>query len=325
MPDDFLEHYGVKGMKWGIRHDAPNSHTKSRHRMNLEERYIKKGFGKSDAEQAASKRLRTEKIIAGIGATTVAAALAYMAYNKYSQEFIDKTLTKDIKFTTITTEHIRNPFVKNVMSEQSKKDADLLGLTPKDFLNRQRFYASYKDRDTRKYLSEIGQNYLKGTASNPGKAYFTKVTTSGLKDIKIASRSKAEKVFSSLYKNDESFRNAVDSSLFRVSMDKGITNKQFKLLQKAREDLKQGRMGRRAYDAFNVALIDKHDSFRPSTQKFYDALKKHGYSAIADLNDSHYSGLKTKSPVIIFDPMSIKLDAVELITRNRLDKILKKK
>jgi hypothetical protein len=79
-----LYHYGVKGMKWGVRKEyepvgrkkrsVSRSNKKSRHRLHLEEKYRSKGMSDNEAEKAASKRIRKEKI--AIGAAAVVAAIA---------------------------------------------------------------------------------------------------------------------------------------------------------------------------------------------------------------------------------------------------------
>lgn len=89
-----LYHYGVKGMKWGVRRfqnqngtltsagrkryaddkTSPDQKKKSKHRLKLEEKYQSKGMTKLEAEEAANKRIRTEK--AAVAATAIIAAYA---------------------------------------------------------------------------------------------------------------------------------------------------------------------------------------------------------------------------------------------------------
>src|SRR6185437_14594396 len=94
--DDVLLHFGVKGMKWGVRKDkdvTSRSKTpkeklyhipdkKSAHRVRLEANYLKKGFADDKAEQLAARRIKAEKIVAATLLTATAAAATYVGYQE---------------------------------------------------------------------------------------------------------------------------------------------------------------------------------------------------------------------------------------------------
>lgn len=80
--DGELRHYGVKGMKWGVRKEyEPVGRKKSKHRQKLEEKYRSKGMNSNEAEKAADKRIRREKIVAGSAAAALVAAYGYKLVN----------------------------------------------------------------------------------------------------------------------------------------------------------------------------------------------------------------------------------------------------
>ena len=118
-----LYHHGIKGQKWGVRRfqnkdgsltpagkkrydDSNNTNTsrlkekkqktqkipknKSLHRLKLEEKYMKNGMTREQAEQAAAKRIRTEKFVTAAAAVTVASAVAYAKYKGYTSDKIIK-------------------------------------------------------------------------------------------------------------------------------------------------------------------------------------------------------------------------------------------
>lgn len=77
-----LQHYGVKGMKWGVRKEyEPVGRKKSKHRQKLEEKYRSKGMTSSEAEKAADKKIQREKIAAISAATLVATYAGYKMVN----------------------------------------------------------------------------------------------------------------------------------------------------------------------------------------------------------------------------------------------------
>jgi hypothetical protein len=97
-----LYHWGIKGMKWGVRRyqnkdgsltahgkkrykgDTALLKTKSKHRLKLEAQYRQKGMSEEQAEAAAKKRIRIEKTIAAVTGMTLAAATA-IAVKKYRE------------------------------------------------------------------------------------------------------------------------------------------------------------------------------------------------------------------------------------------------
>lgn len=95
----YLEHHGVKGMKWGVRrferknttrkisnrHDESkkakrnrtNERKKSKYRIRLEKKYQAKGMTAEEAEKRSERRIRNQKRAVIIGASIAAAYLGY--------------------------------------------------------------------------------------------------------------------------------------------------------------------------------------------------------------------------------------------------------
>ena len=71
----------------------------------------------------------------------------------------------------------------------------------------------------------------------------------------------------------------------------------------------------RIYEEFNRQLVDRSMPKDP-VNKFYDKLKSAGYGAIQDVNDMDYSGYKAKNPLIVFDNAggNISVKSVEEMT-----------
>lgn len=69
------------------------------------------------------------------------------------------------------------------------------------------------------------------------------------------------------------------------------------------------------YETFNRQIVNRSMP-QDSVNKFYDKLKSAGYGAIQDVNDMDYSGYKAKNPLIVFDNAggNISVKSVEEMT-----------
>ena len=112
-------------------------------------------------------------------------------------------------------------------------------------------------------------------------------------DIKVASKDKARKAFGDLMNNDKVFRSSFGFG------DRSFTTKEINKM----------------YDTFNRAIVNRSMP-QDSVNKFYDKLKSAGYGAIQDVNDMDYSGYKAKNPLIVFDNAggNISVKSVEEMT-----------
>lgn len=193
-----LYHHGIKGMHWGVRRfqkkdgsltnagkkryddsDTQSTPKKSKHRLNLEQKYRKAGMTKEEAETAAAKRIKKEKVLAAAAGITVAAATAYVVNNKLKEKC--DSIIKAGK----TLQRIE-------MEDTGGKLFD-------------QFYAAENRADKRKYAGLLGMNRMQIT----GHAYKMNIGVD--KNIKVAGRDKAISTFKKLYDNDAAFKKEVDS------------------------------------------------------------------------------------------------------------------
>lgn len=171
-PLNALAHFGVPGMKWGVRkeekaakrYDIPEK--KSGHRIRLEAKYIKKGASNDEAEQMAAKRIRGEKIALGILGAAAVAGAAYTTYREIGK---------------------RNA---GVMLEAGKELHYINALGDKADLNR-RLYTSFEKSDTEKYKGLLA-TALRKNAENTT-IYDTVLKTT--EDIKAPSHKEAAKLY----------------------------------------------------------------------------------------------------------------------------------
>lgn len=243
-----------------LRESGKEIKNKSKHRLKLEEQYKKMGLTDEQAQAAANKRIRTEKILAASAALTVTACAAYVA-NKKLKDRIDGVIKAGDQMQRIS------------MTDNGGKLHDV-------------FYAAKGDHDIKRYEGMLGA----ARSKQVGSAYKLKLEAT--RDIKVASKDHAAKIFEDLYKNDKEFR---DSAIRYARVNVQGKNA---VLDLSKSD---ARTMKKMYENFNSHLVNMRHDPNKVDQAFYDKLKKAGYGAVQDINDMKFSGYNAKNPLIVFD------------------------
>ena len=253
--------YKTKREAARIRANNIEFKNKSKYRQKLEAQYKKLGLSDEDAQAAANRKIRAEKILAASAALTVAACAAY-AYNKHRKNKIDGIIKAGEALQRIE------------MQDTGGKLHEV-------------FYVAKGKHDMDRYKGLLGFTRAKQT----GHAYMMKLEAAS--DIKVASREKARKAFGDLMNNDKDFRSSFGFG------DRSFTTREINKM----------------YETFNRLIVNRSMP-QDSVNKFYDKLKSAGYGAIQDVNDIDYSGYKAKNPLIVFDNAggNISVKSVEEMT-----------
>lgn len=338
-----LYHHGVKGMKWGIRH---YQNKQGGYLPGAEGRYYtpvgSKRSGKSSLTSTSSnkpsstsdydaklKAERREKIkkYAKIGAAAVGVGLvAYGAYKLRSAQVqksymykrnVDTILKKGTTLSTLSYDADRT------------KGADM-------------FFATHKKLDQHQYNALFNRpikEYLKDEAGNiTGAKSVTKfrIKNEVLNDMKVASETSGAKQFAKLISKDSDFKRFVLDS---GGMESHFVESKYKFkgYREAKEALDKVRQPgykatqddwQKVYRMFNYvipsdgtkkglsadAIAARASDVKAQREKFFDAMKKEGYGALLDTNDSMYGGFKATSPVIVFDQENIAFSGAKRTT-----------
>lgn len=261
---------------------------KNARRLRYEEEYRKKGMSEEDAEIAAYKRQRTQKIIAITAGVAITAAAAYVAYNHY-----DRNVDKFLKEGTIYKRVARTP-------DTAVHDA---------------FYAAAGKNDPIKYKGFWGS-----TIKARGQDVYDKDIRIGKGGIKVASEKTArdylKQELSRPYSR-EAFQKGFDKA-YKAHMRLPDGDKQKELYKRAKKALDRGEVNKDVYRAFNVSLPYFDNERFGFKDGFYRGLWSKGYGAIEDMNDKYYSGYNAKTAKIFIDKGKIAVTNVQKLNAAQL-------
>ena len=246
---------------------------KSLHRLKLEEKYMKNGMTREEAEQAAAKRIRTEKFVAAAAVVTVASAVVYAKYKGYTS---DKIFKENTDFQRI---------MRLDPNAELRKD--------------NRLYVTIDKKDKVLYKGMFADHSTKIKSDNE-KIYD--ITVRNRKEIKLASEKRARDTFANLFRENVDFRRG-----FMERLDRDTTGFSFYSREKMFRKLLNGdpltdrELKGEAYDVFNILLAAQGERTEQNANIFYEALRKQGVNAIKDINDSKINNYHAKLPMILFD------------------------
>lgn len=241
-----LYHYGVKGMKWGIRRYQNKDGTLT---SKGKKRYEKSNDNSNDEDEIKnnkSRKILTKRNIA-IGATVVGASLAAMGAMYVYKKTNPTMHVKYMNFGEIVD--INNLSSKDIIVKKGTKFHRVSSKSVEDYAEEgKRIYTSYLKSDARIYKEEMPKSIRRwgnqGIISDDGKTSYEHIMKMN-KDIKAPSKKLMAEIYMKVTGNNE-----VDSGRYQRFME------------------------------------NLNDNDNPDTKKFFQYVKNLGYNAILDENDA---------------------------------------
>lgn len=341
MTDNELYHFGVKGMKWGVRRyqnedGSLTSLGKKRDKMLSDRKVAKRNSTTSNIVNAeysrrefedAKTRLKLEnqkkkskrqqdleKKYLKQGFAKDEAEIK--AYNRAKTETILK-VAGGIALASAAA-YVAYKHYDKVTDRVFEKGSKIGRLTNdgSEPTNRA-FYGFVNKHDKDRYEGLYGK-----TLGANGTVYRKAMRAAG--DINIASPESARKVLKNMFDTDkqslDTFKKQIDDMADFIPP----MGKQGKLWHKAKSELDSGKIGDNAYKAFNTMLVYHTEKQQPLNDKFYSAMKKAGYGAIRDVNDKENSGYFASNPLIVFDTDKIDVEGFTKLGSDHIDSMFAK-
>ena len=349
MYENELMHYGVKGMKWGVRKEYEYS-SNGYGRGSV----VTKNQNQNQNNQVTTNKKkpmsRAKKVAIGAAVTAGIVAGAYGAYKLSSirnanninsgKAFVEQSDRLNTKVSDLVNSAKTKITGKQYVDTYIEQGTTFSRIQTSSKFENHAFYATYKKRDQEKYMGLFGKNLssradydarkaekLANISGNETdilnakklreKADATKVYQLKLentKKLKVPSDDNASRITTNLLKESDFKKNviaSIEDSKGKMKRPKQqfLFNQAQKALSKDPDEMTKAERNA-VYKALNLSLTNHNEQEIAAQNRFYSELKKNGYNALLDYNDKEFSSYHAKRPMIVFDMDSVKLQSV---------------
>lgn len=295
---DDISHYGVKGMKWGVRKEYV-PHPRKTGTTQPESSYSNRS-----KKQEQKRKINYKKAIAITAGGVGLGVATYLGYKYLGKQYIRSHLGSSLmegasiqgeKFYRSFINKDRDVTLKSGTTFQRIATGDNAGFT-------KNVYMTYKSSDKDLYKGVFGWMKLRRLDAMNEDPILKELTLKAKEDIKLPSMKTRLSEFKELFKENpekvSAFINEHEHENYLKRASKGAKDA-FKGKTYSVDNDTDLRI---AYRRFNDALsmVDRAEN-ADVVWDYYGRLGKKGYNAIADENDIRLGTFKAKAPIIMFD------------------------
>lgn len=341
--EEVLQHFGIKGMRWGIRKTQESARVKNARATLIDRnKKLKNAIGMVNKSSAYGitipdpiyvTRMQAERRERGyakedLSNFKILDKLERKGKSKYQLKMEDSYKAKGLSSDEAAVAAYKNIRMKKVLAATAvltiavgaakyrqysvdkviKAGSELSNVSRNaDVGVRDAFYAANNKQDIIKYKGLYGSSI-----NGEGRQAYQK-TMKVLTDVNQASPKNAKKILGEMVNNDSAFKEELKNYLKNDTPLR--TGKYSDMRNKAIEELSNGKVGKNAYEIFNAALVDHRPSMQKLSDSYFNKMVDKGYNAIKDVNDSKYSGYFAKNPIIAFSAKNlVSVDSVKKLS-----------